>query len=179
MKVLGITGGVGSGKSEVLDYLESRYGAYVCQMDEVAKRLEKRGEICFRKIVDRFGEAVVGTDGELDRKKLGEIVFSDEVDGATSSQIFRKITLPLLRPILIYVMITSLIGGMQMFDVPQILTNGTGDPMRSTMTLIMFLNKHLFSKNYGMGGALSVFLFIITGILSMIVFRFNKATDGR
>lgn len=41
MKVLGITGGVGSGKSEVLDYLESRYGAYVCQMDEVAKRLEK------------------------------------------------------------------------------------------------------------------------------------------
>ena len=82
-----------------------------------------------------------------------------------------------LRPILIYVMITSLIGGMQMFDVPQILTNGTGDPMRSTMTLIMFLNKHLFSKNYGMGGALSVFLFIITGVLSLIVFRFNKIKD--
>ena len=102
-----------------------------------------------------------------------------EVDGATSSQIFRKITLPLLRPILIYVMITSLIGGMQMFDVPQILTNGTGDPMRSTMTLIMYLNKHLFSKNYGMGGALSVFLFIITGVLSLIVFRFNKTNDGR
>ena len=102
-----------------------------------------------------------------------------EVDGATASQIFRKITLPLLRPILIYVMITSLIGGMQMFDVPQILTNGTGDPMRSTMTLIMFLNKHLFSKNYGMGGALSVFLFIITGVLSLIVFRFNKTNDGR
>ena len=100
-----------------------------------------------------------------------------EVDGATSSQIFRRITLPLLRPILIYVMITSLIGGMQMFDVPQILTNGTGDPMRSTMTLIMFLNKHLFSKNYGMGGALSVFLFIITGVLSLIVFRFNKIKD--
>ena len=102
-----------------------------------------------------------------------------EVDGATASQIFRKITLPLLRPILIYVMITSLIGGMQMFDVPQILTNGTGDPMRSTMTLIMYLNKHLFSKNYGMGGALSVFLFIITGVLSLIVFRFNKTNDGR
>ena len=102
-----------------------------------------------------------------------------EVDGATSSQIFRKITLPLLRPILIYVMITSLIGGMQMFDVPQILTNGTGDPMRSTMTLIMYLNKHLFSKNYGMGGALSVFLFIITGLLSLIVFRFNKSQNDR
>lgn len=94
-----------------------------------------------------------------------------EVDGATAGQIFFKITLPLLRPILIYVMITSLIGGLQMFDVPQILTNGNGDPMRSSMTLIMYLNKHLFSKNYGMAGALSVILLIITGILSMIVFK--------
>ena len=94
-----------------------------------------------------------------------------EVDGATSTQVFYKITLPLLRPILVYVIITSLIGGLQLFDVPQILTNRTGDPMRSTMTLIMFLNKHLFSKNYGMAGALSVVLFIMTGILSLIVFK--------
>ena len=99
-----------------------------------------------------------------------------EVDGATANQIFFKITLPLLRPILIYVLITSLIGGLQMFDVPQILTNGTGDPARSSMTLIMYLNRHLFSKNYGLGGALSVMLFIITGILSLIVFRFNSSS---
>ncbi|MBR2256854.1 MAG: sugar ABC transporter permease [Blautia sp.] len=97
-----------------------------------------------------------------------------QVDGATSTQIFFRITLPLLRPILLYVMITSLIGGLQMFDVPQILTNGTGDPARNSMTLIMYLNKHLFSKNYGMGGALSVYLFVITGILSLIVFRINR-----
>lgn len=94
-----------------------------------------------------------------------------EVDGATSSLVFWKITLPLLKPILIYVVITSLIGGIQLFDVPQILTNGTGDPMRSTMTLIMFLNKHLYSKNYGMAGALSVLLLFITGILSLVVFK--------
>lgn len=100
------------------------------------------------------------------------------VDGATSTQIFYKITLPMLKPILIYVMITSLIGGLQMFDVPQILTNGTGEPMRSSMTLIMYLNKHLFSKNYGMGGALSVFLFFITGVLSLFVYQFsNKRND--
>ena len=95
------------------------------------------------------------------------------VDGATPTQVFFRITLPLLRPILIYVMITSLIGGLQMFDVPQVLTNGEGSPARQSMTLIMYLNKHLFSKNYGMGGALSVFLFIITGILSIIVYRFS------
>ena len=100
-----------------------------------------------------------------------------EVDGATATQIFWRITLPILRPILVFVMITSLIGGLQMFDVPQILTNGEGTPVRTTMTLIMFLNKHLYSKNYGMGGALSVILFIITGILSLIVFKFNQSTD--
>ncbi len=96
-----------------------------------------------------------------------------EVDGATSTQVFFRITLPLLRPILVYVMITSLIGGLQMFDVPQILTGGTGDPMSSSMTLIMYLNRHLFSKNYGMAGALSVILFIITGALSLLVYKFS------
>ncbi len=100
-----------------------------------------------------------------------------EVDGATSTQVFWKITMPILRPIFIYVLITSLIGGLQMFDVPQILTNGTGDPTRTSMTLIMYLNKHLYSKNFGMGGALSVFLFIITGILSLIVFRVSYAGE--
>ena len=74
-------------------------------------------------------------------------------------------------------MITSLIGGLQLFDVPQILTNGSGDPMRSSMTLIMYLNKHLYSKNYGMAGALSVMMFIITGVLSLIVFRFTNAKE--
>lgn len=102
-----------------------------------------------------------------------------EVDGATSTQVFFKITLPLLKPILIYVMITSLIGGLQMFDVPQILTNGKGDPMRSSMTLIMYLNNHLYSKNYGMSGALSVMLFIITGILSLIVFKFSNGKQDK
>lgn len=100
-----------------------------------------------------------------------------EVDGATSSQTFFRITLPLLKPILVYVLITSLIGGLQMFDVPQILTNGKGGPMESAKTLIMYLNNHLYNKNYGMSGALSVILFMITGILSMIVFKFTNRKE--
>ena len=65
-----------------------------------------------------------------------------------------------------------------MFDVPQILTNGKGAPVDSATTLIMYLNRHLFSKNYGMGGALSVFLFIITAILSLIIYAFMyRKTD--
>ena len=93
-----------------------------------------------------------------------------EVDGAKPMQIFRYITMPLLKPILVYVVITSLIGGIQMFDVPQILTAGDGSPNGNTKTLIMFLNEHLFSKNYGMAGSLSVILFIITAILSVCVY---------
>lgn len=100
-----------------------------------------------------------------------------QVDGATSTQIFFRITLPLLHPILVYVLITSLIGGIQMFDVPQILTNATGDPARNTMTMIMWLNKHLYSKNFGMGGALSVLLFIITGVLSLIVYKTSASKE--
>ncbi len=102
-----------------------------------------------------------------------------EVDGAKSWQIFTRITLPLIRPILLYVVITSLIGGIQMFDVPQILTNGTGNPGRSTMTILMYLNKHMFSKNYGISGALSVVLFLVTASLSLIVFAIHSRTEDR
>ena len=94
-----------------------------------------------------------------------------EVDGANSWQRFTRITLPLLKPILIYVVITSLIGGIQMFDVPQILTKGTGNPTDTTISIIMYFNKHLYSKNYGMGGAISVVLFLLTGALSLLVYN--------
>ena len=95
-----------------------------------------------------------------------------EIDGAGSIQVFTRVTLPLLTPILVYTIITALIGGLQMFDVPQVLTNGAGTPNRSSMTLIMFLNNYLkTSKNYGMAGAISMIIFIITGLLSLMVYR--------
>ncbi len=93
------------------------------------------------------------------------------VDGAKPIQVFFKVTLPLLMPILVYVMITCLIGGVQMFDVPQILTNGDGMPNRTSMTMMMYLNNHLYSKNYGLAGAVSVIIFFITAILSIFVYK--------
>ena len=103
-----------------------------------------------------------------------------ELDGCSPRQIFFRITLPMIRPILVYVLITSMIGGLQMFDVPQILTNGKGSPDRSATTLIMFLNNHLYSKNYGMAGAISVILFIICAILCLVVyFNLNPTEDER
>lgn len=106
-----------------------------------------------------------------------DIFEASELDGCNSVQRFFRITLPLIRPILAYTLITSIIGGLQMFDVPQILTNGQGTPDRSSMTLIMFLNSHLKSKNYGMAGALSVYLFIVSGILCFVVYRITNNDD--
>ncbi len=106
-----------------------------------------------------------------------DIFEASEIDGCNSVHRFFYITLPLIRPILAYTLITSIIGGLQMFDVPQILTNGQGTPDRTSMTLIMFLNSHLKSKNYGMAGALSVYLFIVSGILCFFVYRMTNDND--
>ena len=97
---------------------------------------------------------------------------SANIDGANSWKVFFRITLPLLRPILVYSIITAMIGGIQMFDVPQVLTNRIGMPNRTSFTVMMYLNSFLSpSKNYGMSGAVSVILFIVTGILGAIVYR--------
>ena len=108
-----------------------------------------------------------------------DIFEAAELDGCGSVRRFFSITLPLIRPILAYTLITSIIGGLQMFDVPQILTNGQGNPDRTSMTLIMFLNSHLKSRNYGMAGALSVYLFIVSAVLCFFVYRMtNGKQDG-
>lgn len=78
MKVLGITGGVGSGKSQVLKYLKTEYGAVVCQLDETARELQRAGTPCYDKIVEAFGTEILTKDKELDRGKLAQIVFRDE-----------------------------------------------------------------------------------------------------
>ncbi len=102
-----------------------------------------------------------------------------EIDGCSSRQMFWKITMPLIRPIMVYVVITSMIGGLQMFDVPQILTNGSGNPNRCATTVVMYLNNHMYSKNYGMAGAVSTILFIVCAILCIgVVFMLNSSRKG-
>lgn len=106
-----------------------------------------------------------------------DVIEASEIDGCTKTKRFFHIILPLIRPILAYTLITAIIGGLQMYDVPQILTNGQGTPDRTSFTLIMFLNSHLRSKNYGMAGSLSVYLFIISGILCFITYRISNDND--
>lgn len=95
---------------------------------------------------------------------------SAQIDGANAGQTFRKITLPLIKPILLFTLVTSLIGGIQMFDIPQLLTNGQGNPSQTSTTMVMFIYNNLFNKNYGKAGAISVVLFVVSAILSLIIF---------
>lgn len=96
------------------------------------------------------------------------------IDGANDMTIFKKITLPLLKPITLYVLITSLIGGLQIFDIPLLLTNGA--PNNSVETLMTFIYKQAFqgSRNLNIASAGSVVLLIISIIFSLCIFRFFK-----
>lgn len=75
MLLVALTGGIGSGKSLVGEYLES-LGAIVVDSDQLARDVVERGQPAFEEILVRFGDDVI-KDGQLDRKKLGEIVFED------------------------------------------------------------------------------------------------------
>jgi len=93
------------------------------------------------------------------------------VDGAGAFRTFFDITMPLLKPIFVYVFITSLIGGIQLFDVAQMFTRNSGGPDMTSETLIMFLNMTFrTSQNYGDAGAISVIIFIMTAALSIAVY---------
>ena len=78
MKIIGITGGVGSGKSRVLSYIEESFDCVICQADHVAWELQKPGEKGYLEIVKHFGNDILNEDGTICRPELGKIVFSDE-----------------------------------------------------------------------------------------------------
>ena len=87
MKIIGVTGGVGSGKSQVLAYLEKHFGAVVCQADHVAWDLQKPGAKGYLDIVKHFGTKVLNEDETINRKKLGEIVFGNPEELLVLNQI--------------------------------------------------------------------------------------------
>ena len=78
MKIIGITGGVGAGKSSILAYLEEAHGAIVIEADKVGHLLMAPGGACYNKIIEVFGRDLLGADQTIDRAKLGAIVFCNE-----------------------------------------------------------------------------------------------------
>ena len=78
MKIIGVTGGVGAGKSTVLNYLEKRYGAKLILADLVGHEVMEPGHEAYEQVVKVFGQEIVSEDKTIDRKVLGAIVFADE-----------------------------------------------------------------------------------------------------
>lgn len=78
MRVIGVTGGVGAGKSTVLEYLKETYHAKVILADIVGHEVMEPGEDAYDRILQEFGSGILSEDGKIDRKILGSIVFSDE-----------------------------------------------------------------------------------------------------
>ena len=78
MKVYGITGGAGTGKSEVIKMLQQNFGGCVIMSDEVARELMQKGNISYQLIVEYFGRDILMDDGEIDRKKLADHVFNNK-----------------------------------------------------------------------------------------------------
>lgn len=94
------------------------------------------------------------------------------IDGANRWQTFISITLPLLKPILLYIIITSLIGGLQLFELPMLLTDGLGAPEDSLNTMVLYLYNQAFQyNNYGYAAAVAYGLFVITLVFSAIIFK--------
>jgi len=101
-----------------------------------------------------------------------ELYEAADIDGATTVQEFFYITLPNLRTVLIFTLITSMIGGLTMFDIPQLLVRKSG-PNNATLTTSVFIYNQAFSGSYmyNRASAASIIMFILIGILSIIVFR--------
>ncbi len=96
------------------------------------------------------------------------------IDGSSGMNTFVRITMPILKPIFLYVFITSMIGGLQMFDIPYLLHEGTNFSSNlETMAVFIYRYFHQANPNYGFSAAASVVLFVITGALGIFVYRFN------
>lgn len=78
MRTIGITGGVGSGKSTILSYIEVRYNARVIRADEAAHGLEAPGQSCYQPLVELLGKEILCRDGTIDREKMAQKIFREE-----------------------------------------------------------------------------------------------------
>jgi len=101
------------------------------------------------------------------------------VDGASAWQMFTRITLPLLKPILVFIFVTALTGGMQMFDIPYLLTDGRGAPQSSIQTsnILMFLKFNSSKGHIGAASSVGVLVFITTTVCALGIFYILRDKD--
>jgi cellobiose transport system permease protein len=106
-----------------------------------------------------------------------QIFEAADIDGASSTQTFFKVTLPNLRTILLYVLVTSMIGGLNMFDIPKVMLDG--GPDSATLTVSVFIYNQAFSGSflYARASAASMLLFVVIAVLSIGMFFLMRDKD--
>jgi dephospho-CoA kinase len=77
MKVIGITGGIGSGKSLIAEIMQNKFNAYLINTDRIAHMFMEKGEISYKLITEYFGRGVLNSSGDIDRVALGAVVYGD------------------------------------------------------------------------------------------------------
>lgn len=77
MRTIGITGGVGAGKSALLEYIKNHYHAYVLMADEAAHLVKEPGGKCYEKLILLLGKEILKADGSIDKKRMADKIFAD------------------------------------------------------------------------------------------------------
>ena len=86
MRVIGVTGGVGAGKSTVLGIMEEDFQAYVIQADQLGHILMEPGEECYDAVIALFGKEIIKKDKTIDRRRISDVVFTDKEESSKYDQ---------------------------------------------------------------------------------------------
>ena len=107
-----------------------------------------------------------------------DIYEAADIDGASGSQIFFQITIPNLKTVLLYTLVTSLIGGLNMFDVPQLFLQGGPDNATGTAVVFIYTKAFTGKQLFGQAAAASIIMFVIIAVCSAILFYIMRDKDA-
>ena len=148
-------------------------------IDYIRDRTVMRGLVVFIQWWLWFGQTIIILMAAMTSISVS-VYEAALVDGANGWQMFRFITLPLIKPVMIYVLVTSLVGGMQMFDIPYLLTDGRGSPANSILTnnILMYMKFRSNQGHLGAAASIGVMVFIMTSFVALLIFYALRDKDA-
>ncbi|MBN2257047.1 MAG: sugar ABC transporter permease [Anaerolineaceae bacterium] len=154
-----------------VNQLMVRGGVYSEAIDFIRNKEVMRGLVVFIQWWMWFGWTAIILMAAMSSISLS-LYEAAVIDGARDFQVFRYVTMPLIKPVMIYILVTSLVGGMQMFDIPYLLTDGRGSPANSilTNTIMMYMRFRSNEGHIGASSAIGVMIFIMTSIVALLIF---------
>jgi multiple sugar transport system permease protein len=148
-------------------------------IDYIRDRTVMRGLVVFIQWWLWFGQTIIILMAAMTSISVS-VYEAALVDGANGWQMFRFITLPLIKPVMIYVLVTSLVGGMQLFDIPYLLTDGRGSPANAILTnnILMYMKFRSNQGHLGAAASIGVMVFIMTSFVALLIFYLLRDKDA-